>query len=204
MDRSEATATAWRGKDALAPFVVLRLPGAEALNLRLRETLLAMAATMPDRGSNMPGGRSFFDNKWLSPSSLYREDVPAFRDIRAAIEAAANEAAPKDAILGGDRTPLRVVSMWSIVSRAEMEGRRHNHKGILSAAYYVDAGSSGAEDGGLMQLYAEPGAEQPSHSVVPEAGLLVLFPSGLQHSVSRYAGVTPRIVISANLNVAER
>ena len=197
MDRSETAATAGAGNDA-PPFVALRLPGAEALNLRLRETLLAMAETMPDRGSNMPGGRSFFDNKWLSPSSLHREDVPAFQDIRTAIEAAANGAA-----VAGDRTPLRVVSMWSIVSRAEMEGRRHNHKGILSAAYYVDAGSSGADDGGLMQFYAEPGAAQPSHSVVPEAGLLVLFPSGLQHAVSRYTGATPRIVISANLSVAE-
>src|SRR3546814_1007077 len=89
--------------------------------------------------------------------------------------------------------------MWSINSRSGMEGRRHEHEGAISAAYYVDAGTSSECAGGQLQFYAEATKPSPTHAVTPRDGLLIMFPSRLHHSVSRYSSDYPRIVISANL-----
>ena len=174
------------------PFATVMLPNRPALNPQVREALLIMAGSVPDKGSHMPTGKSFFDKKWLSPNKLHLlEDTP-FWDLARAIEATANR-------LRGGSASLSITSMWSIISRTGMEGRPHDHKGVLSVAYYVDAGISGDHCGGLLQFYAEAGRADPTHSVSPKTGLLVLFPSAVFHSVSRYTGTAPRIVISANL-----
>ena len=89
--------------------------------------------------------------------------------------------------------------MWCIVSKLGLEGRRHSHAGRISGSYYVDAGSSGAQDGGLLQFYAQRDDTRPSHSIEPQAGHLYLFSSMLEHSVSRYDGSEPRIVIALNM-----
>jgi uncharacterized protein (TIGR02466 family) len=178
------------------PFAVTLLPGAEALNGRLRRALLDMAASVPDKVTTMRSGRPSFDNRWLSHTRLHLEGPPVFAELAAAIEAAAEQKVRRR----GDEPPLRIDTMWSIVSRAEMVGRRHNHSGRVSIAYYVDAGSTGPVDGGLLQFHKDAAQAAPSYAVAPQAGLLVIFPSSLYHSVSRYRGTAPRIVVSANLS----
>ena len=49
-----------------SPFVTATIPDFEALNARLRETLIAMSQSIPDTVSNMADGRSYFENKWQS------------------------------------------------------------------------------------------------------------------------------------------
>jgi hypothetical protein len=90
--------------------------------------------------------------------------------------------------------------MWVMVSKSGMTGIRHNHSGRVSGAYYVDSGSSGALDGGLMQFFVKPQMNNPTHRLVPESGQVFLFPSSLEHSVSRYEGASARIVIAFNLD----
>lgn len=177
------------------PVAVTFLPGWEELNRRLRKTLLEMAASVPDKVTNRKSGAPYFRNKWLSHSRLHLDGPPVFADLAAAIETAST------AMLrgGAQTTPLRVGNLWSIVSRAEMEGRPHNHAGRVSVAYYVDAGTAGPEDGGLLLFFEDTKQHAPTHAVAPQPGLLVIFPSRLYHAVSRYRGSLPRIVISANL-----
>src|SRR3546814_7831298 len=93
--------------------------------------------------------------------------------------------------------------MWSINSRSGMEGRRHEHEGAISAAYYVDAGTSSECAGGQLQFYAEATKPSPTHAVTPRDGLLILFPSRLHHSVSRYSSDYPRIVIRSEEQTSE-
>lgn len=178
---------------ARKPFIISRGLVEPELNDRLRDRLLKLSESEPDIGSNTSKGKSFFEQKWLSKNDLHLRGVTDFNEIATRIENTANRMAP---------VPGRLVlnSMWAVVSHSGMEGRRHMHTGTVSIAYYVDAGASDESTGGQLCFYADRERRQEvSHSVVPETGMLVLFPSRMFHSVNRYRSESPRIVISANL-----
>jgi len=158
--------------------------------------LTGMSKTVPDKVSNQTGGVSYFDNKWLSSAELHRDDNCDIQILVKFVEEIANRSFHKP----DPDLVLSISSMWGMVSKSGMEGNRHNHAGRVSGAYYVDTGSSGAQDGGLMQFFANPELDYPIHRLAPEPGQLFLFPSSLEHSVSRYEGTSPRIVIAFNLD----
>lgn len=174
------------------------MPGHEELNARLRTKLIARSKTIPDAVSNsLAGGRSYFRNKWLSKSNLHTDPDPDLQTLRDfAIEEASRLVRSR-----ADEPLLAITSMWCIVGKEGLEGRPHNHAGKISGAYYVDAGSSGPEDGGVLQFFM---GRSPRHSelrsLTPRNGQLVLFPSRLVHGVTRYVGAERRIVISLNLD----
>lgn len=179
------------------PLLALKVPDFALLNTRLRESLSDMSNTLEGKVSNQANGLSYFENKWLSQAALHQSDDSDVQLLRSFIEEAANRTFRKpDAEM-----VLSVTSMWGMVSKPGMTGNRHNHAGVVSGAYYVDAGSSGAKDGGLMQFYQQPELDQPTHHFQPESGQVFMFPSFLEHSVSRYEGKKPRIVIAFNLRV---
>lgn len=189
------TSTANTGAPRL-PVAMVKVPGFTSLNLHLRDYLLKLSQSVPDQVSNNPNGVSFFDNKWLSPAQLHKSNNKDLQSVKTFAEQTANKLfCPQEPGL-----VISTTSMWSIVSEAGLTGTRHNHKGRVSGAYYVDAGSSGETDGGLMQFYQQPGLSHPTHSFTPEAGLLLLFPSSLEHSVSAYTGESRRIIISLNMS----
>lgn len=193
------------------PFVTVTVPDDDALNARLSETLIAMSQSVPDAVSNMASGQSYFVNKWLSKSDLH---LNPDSDIQSLVKYAEDMASREFQPAGSAK--LSVTSMWALVGEPGVEGERHEHEGRVSAAFYVAAGSSGPEDGGELQFFEtlgsrflrrvrarvglKPKEPRPSHVVAPRSGLLVLFPSALTHSVSRYKGTDPRIVISINLS----
>ena len=179
------------GKDGLAVLAV-RVPDHEQLNIRLKRLLIGKSETEPNQVSNQRHGQTYFDNRWLSRADLHTSDEPDLQTLVKFAERAANRA-----LRSAPGRPVSVTSMWCIVGKPGLKGRRHNHGGRVSGSYYVDAGSSGA-DGGLLQFYAKRGSARPSHSIKPESGVLYLFPAPLEHSVSRYAGTDPRIVIGLN------
>lgn len=177
------------------PVFAVKAPDYENLNTRLRSYLVNMAATVPNRGSNQASGKSYFENKWLSNAQLHQSDNNDVQKLVAFAEDAANRLFR----IPDPGQAMSITSMWGMVSKAGLTGVRHNHAGRVSAAYYVDVGSSGESDGGLMQFFLRPELDQPTHRFKPEPGQLLLFPSALQHSVNRYAGADPRIVIAFNL-----
>lgn len=179
------------------PLLALKLPGSDGLNVGLRQTLEDMSNNLPGKVSNLEAGASYFENKWLSSLELHESDNPDVQKLKAFIELTANRSFHNPE----PGTVLAVTSMWGMVSRTGMSGSRHNHAGRVSGAYYVDAGSSGAKDGGLMQFYQRADLAQPTHRLQPESGQIFLFPSSLEHSVSRYEGKQPRMVIAFNLTI---
>jgi len=183
------------GNSGKLPVFAVQAPDYENLNMRLRSYLVNMAATVPDRGSNQANGQSYFDNKWLSDAQLHTRNN---NDVQALVTFAQG-AANRIFHLPEPGHTMSIKSMWAMVSKTGLTGVRHNHAGRVSAAYYVDVGSSGESDGGLMQFFQHPEQEQPTHRFRPESGQLLLFPSVLQHSVSCYSGADPRIVIALNL-----
>ena len=178
------------------PVVMVKAPDFISLNQRLRDYLLKLSQSVPDSVSNNQNGVSYFDNKWLSQAQLHKSDNNDLQTLKTFAEQTANKLfrSPEPGLV------ISTTSMWSIISEVGLTGSRHNHRGRVSGAYYVDAGSNGETDGGLMQFYNQPGSSHPSHSFTPEPGLLLLFPSSLEHSVTAYTGESRRIVISLNMS----
>lgn len=170
------------------------VPGHEAINARLRPLLLEMAARVPDKGTNKAAGESYFSNKWLSARDLHQLPDPAMASLVGLIEQAANHTAWPHA--GAGRR--RITAMWAIVSRKGLEGRPHRHSGVISGAYYVDAGDCDETGNGAFVIYT-PDAGRIVSTIQPRTGLMLMFPNTLWHGVLRYESEKPRIVISFNL-----
>lgn len=177
------------------PLAIIKLPESDALNARLAVELLTTSETVADKGSNMADNSSFFDNKWLSNPELHKSANVDILKIAAFVEQSANQMIQQSESDG----VLSIKTMWCMVGRAGLVGKRHDHAAHVSAAYYVDAGTSGVEDGGMLQFFGHRESHEPTKEVKPESGILFLFPGSLEHAVSTYTGTQPRIVISVNL-----
>ncbi len=110
---------------------------------------------------------------------------------------------------------VKITSMWSIINKKDSFNERHHHgNSSLSAAYYVNAD----KDSGDIVFYDPRHAFTFSHpenlhvndlnaqvkSVTPKSGLLVLFPSYLEHSVKPSKSTEDRVVISFNVSLISK
>ena len=111
-----------------------------------------------------------------------------------------------------DSDRVKIEAMWSIINKKGDFNIQHNHpNAYLSAAYYVKAPKDCGEivfyDPRPAPVYSHPRAKTPNilnatiNSVNPEEGLLVLFPSYLEHSVNPNQSEEQRIVISFNVRL---
>ena len=192
------------------PLVSARLAGHSALDEALTATVLARRDV--ERGvtvSNVGGWHSAEFLSWCGPAG------------HAVIEAA-HEIVDRMTLMevGGDVVPADVawrVAAWANVSGRGDAHRPHGHPGAYwSGVYWVDADPS---NGGLLE-FADPRGILPGmvaphlrvavqdclgagrgEQVVPEPGLIVVFPSWLIHSVTAYGGERPRISIAFNFGL---
>lgn len=107
---------------------------------------------------------------------------------------------------------VKINNMWAIINEQNALNQKHFHSNSdISAAYYVLAPENCGDivfyDPRHSRLYKHPAAKSPNqlnatvNSIKPEAGLLVLFPSYLEHSVNPNLSNHKRIVISFNLSL---
>lgn len=110
-----------------------------------------------------------------------------------------------------NRGGFAVSGAWS-VRLTPGRGRHVNHthpQGWLSSAFYVDlpeAVNGGGEEGWIQ--FGEPGcptqpALGPEHSVRPEPGKLVLFPSYMWHGTRPFSGGEPRLTFAFDVVPAD-
>jgi len=110
---------------------------------------------------------------------------------------------------------VKITNMWAIVNEGGALNQKHNHSNSdISAAYYVSAHENCGDivfyDPRPARTYKFPVAKSPNtlnatiNSVKPESGLLVLFPSYLEHSVNQNLSNKKRIVISFNLSLEKK
>lgn len=101
---------------------------------------------------------------------------------------------------------------WGAVNRKGHYNTVHLHPmGTWSGVYYVDPGDDGSADPGGRLEFAHPVPAAamsflptvlPSARLVkPEAGMIILFPSYLYHSVRIYEGTRPRICVPFNAHL---
>lgn len=167
-------------------------------NAALREALL-------NDERNLPSSKNSNATAWQSPDDLLIRHAALLAGVTQAIQRAMSRI---NAVVGviDDGSSTWRAEAWATICRAGNHHDTHLHHGaIWSGTYYVEvpqlrlADESG--EGAIEFL-------DPCHSarrceatfrIVPRPGLLVLFPSWLQHWVRPHKQVGPRISIAFNL-----
>ena len=186
------------------PLMTYVWPNSAGLNEQLRQRILSHAAQ--DRGvqaTNVGGWHSA--NGELEFLGELRE--PLVQRMLAMV----NEATGR---LAADRGVPAIGPQWSFLAWANISNTgafntMHTHPGMTwSGVYYVDAGESpGQQDSGILRFMdPTPGSAasflpflaRTTPEMKPVAGLMVLFPSYVPHSVLPHGGSRPRISIAFN------
>ena len=106
-------------------------------------------------------------------------------------------------------------NMWAIINKKGAMNQKHHHSNSdLSAAYYVTANEGCGDiifyDPRPGKVYKHPLSNEPNllnannNKIKPEPGMLVLFPSYLEHSVNLNTSDNERIVISFNISLEKK
>ncbi len=148
-------------------------------------------------------------NGWHSKDFQLKDETP--RNFINNVSPSINEAI-KDMDWNQNKHEIKITNLWTIINEKGGFNERHHHgNSSLSAAYYVEAppqcGDIVFYDPRPAPVFSHPIANKPNllnatvNSITPESGLLVLFPSYLDHSVNPNLSDQKRIVISFNINL---
>lgn len=195
------------------PVAIAMLPEAAAINAALKDVILAKETAQPSIQHSNLGG-------WQSTWDLQTWGGPMIGRVLDTARALATQ-------LTADRQGRKVqvawkINCWANVNRSGHGNEFHTHPGAFwSGSYYVDDGGV-ADDpslGGQFEvqdprgvapaMYAPAltfaGRDGPAvgaaEMLTPRSGMMVLFPSWLQHAVRPYRGDGLRISVAFNLSV---
>jgi uncharacterized protein (TIGR02466 family) len=195
------------------PFVIDRLQSAEGLEA-LKEAILAQRDRDPDgvQISNVGGWHS--DTRMLEWGGEAARAL-AYKAMTLADEATIDARSPDNSRYNW------VPDMWANVSGAGNANFHHTHPGSFwSAVAYIDDGYEGSSDpalGGELQLLdprmpmirmtapdlrtkdGSGKAMDNEPKLRPSTGMIVMFPSWLQHAVRAFHGSGTRISVAINL-----
>jgi uncharacterized protein (TIGR02466 family) len=176
------------------------LKDVDALNAELRDLILAQERGSPSMVKSNQGG-------WQSPTEFFRWEGAAVatlaRYARRAVEVATSRIIPQNIKMEFH------LSSWAAVNRKGHYNTTHVHPmATWSGVYYVDPGDEPADElgaaiefshpisGSVMSFF--PGVLPSARLVRPQAGMMILFPGYLQHSVRIYQGERPRVCVPFN------
>lgn len=177
----------------------------EGLNAELREMILEQERTTSSRAKSNQGG-------WQSATDFFSWEGSAVATLRSFASRAIEVATARLDLQSNVRFELHL-SGWAAVNREGHYNTGHVHPGATwSGIYYVDPGDDDASDapGGLLELAHPivasvmtffPGQLPSARLVRPEAGMIILFPSYLEHSVRLYHGERPRVCVPFNAHL---
>lgn len=200
------------------PFVIDRLQSAEGIRV-LRDAIMAEKAR-DEAGVQISNIGGWHSNTKMAEWGGEAARALAYKAMTMADAATANMG--EEAGRAYDWLP----EMWANVSGKGNANQYHTHPGSFwSAVAYIDDGYEGSGDpalGGELQLY-DPrmpmvrmtapdlrlkdtgGAAQNNEPMVrPSTGMIVMFPSWLQHAVRPFHGAGTRISIAINLIPARK
>jgi len=149
---------------------------------------------------------------WHSKNFDMKDDEP--KSFIEAIKKNINEAIND---MGWDLSNQEVTlsNMWAIINKKGAMNQKHHHSNSdLSAAYYVTAKDGCGDiifyDPRPGKVYKHPLSNKlnllnaNNNGVKPEPGMLILFPSYLEHSVNPNTSNHERIVISFNISLEKK
>lgn len=195
------------------PILTGVLPDAEAVNRSLKQIILEKERTSAStQHSNLGGWQSTWDfPEWGGDALHY---------MLGSAKKLANRVTTRR-----DGKPVSIdwkVTCWANVNRSGQGNEFHTHPGAFwSGSYYVEDGGIGQDPslGGEFEIQDPRGAAPvmyapelciggaagasmgAAESLSPRAGLLIMFPSWLQHGVRPYKGERERISIAFNLRL---
>ncbi len=190
-----------------APFMVQQWDDVEEMNAELVQVVLAAKSRYPSARMSNVGG-------WQSEKILQELRVPAVQRLLSLIDIATfrmtAQCVGEEAISGLGRK--WDVVLWANVNEYGDYNGLHNHTGgFWSGVYYVQPGSAaeGRPESGaisfrspiLARLCVENlrvpedlrRAFPSSYTLQPRPGMMLMFPSWLEHQVLPYFGAEPRI-----------
>jgi uncharacterized protein (TIGR02466 family) len=195
------------------PFVTDTLASAEGL-------AMLRAAIEQRRAADPAGWRISNIGGWHSDTSMIDWGGEAARALAFKAMQLADAASCDTGSPAANRFDW-VPEMWANVSHRGHANQYHFHPGSFwSAVAYVDDGYQGSDDPGLggelqlldprmpmiamatpeLQLRGSDGQVEPREMRIrPQTGMIVMFPSWLQHAVRPFLGSGTRISIAINL-----
>jgi len=175
-----------------------------ALNAELLEIILAQEQADPSVTKSNQGG-------WQSPTDFLTGDETAVATLRQFAMRAVEVATARLGL--ASKVPLEFqLSSWAAVNRYGHYNTPHMHPmATWSGVYYVDPGDETPDAPPAALEFAHPIAASvmtffpsmlPTARLVrPEAGMIILFPGYLQHSVRMYHGDRPRVCVPFNAHL---
>jgi len=175
-----------------------------ALNAELLELILAQERAHPSIVKSNQGG-------WQSPTDFFSGSGSAVATLRQFAMRAVEIATARLGLAPKVRLEFHL-SSWAAVNRHGHYNTPHVHPtATWSGVYYVDPGDETPGAPGATLEFAHPivasvmtffPAMLPSARLVrPEAGIIILFPGYLQHSVRMYQGERPRVCVPFNAHM---
>lgn len=195
------------------PILTGLLPGADEVNRALKQTILGKERSSASTQHSNLGG-------WQSTWDLPDWGGDAFDYMIGSAKKLADRATTRR-----DGKPVKIdwkVTCWANINRSGQGNEFHTHPGAFwSGSYYVEDGGIGQNPalGGEFEIQDPRGAAPimyapelsiggpagasmgAAETLSPRSGLLILFPSWLQHGVRPYKGDRERISIAFNLRI---
>lgn len=192
-----------------APLLQLQVTDCEALNEGLSQVILRTRESTPSERMSNAGG-------WQSPKNFQHSDDPYVQKLLKRIDLAVymitSQCLGEEATRSLAKWKLKV---WANVNESGDYNTIHNHAGgVWSGVYYVDQGTPNPSHpfGGFLSFKCPTMAAlvtnnlcvpeplrrlfPPEYIIQPQNGLLLMFPSWLEHQVYPYFGAGSRISIS--------
>lgn len=176
----------------------------DPLNAELRDLILERERSTPSTTKSNQGG-------WQSPPDFFSWSGSAVATLEGYVIGALNVATARLPVPPHLGIEFELYG-WAAVNRKGHYNTTHVHPmATWSGTYYVDAGdeAAAAPNAALEFLHPVtaaamtffPGVLASARIVRPESGMIILFPSYLQHSVRMYNGERPRICVPFNAHV---
>jgi uncharacterized protein (TIGR02466 family) len=185
-----------------SPLFSYMLKNVDTLNAELRELILERERTTPSAAKSNIGG-------WQSQVDFLNWGGSAVATLGRYLGSAVEIATTQLQLVAPNLNIQFDLIAWAAVNRKGHYNTSHVHPmATWSGVYYVDPGDQPGNGPGAVLEFEHPiqamvmnffpGLLPSTLLVRPEAGLVVLFPSSLVHSVRMYHGERPRICVPFN------
>lgn len=180
------------------------LKNVDLLNAQLCDLILERERTKPSMAKSNQGG-------WQSSPDFFDWGGSVVMTLERYLNAALKIATARMLFPANFRIEFHLYG-WAAVNRLGHYNTMHVHPmATWSGVYYVDAGEDPSDSPGAVLEFSHPitasvmtflpGLLSSARIVRPETGMIILFPSYLQHSVRMYQGSRPRICVAFNAHV---
>lgn len=174
----------------------------------------ALLAEIADRRAAEPGVVRSNRAGWHSASDFFERREPAHLEVARAIKSACRDGTDRLRQRGGGKAPYFMqINGWINVNPPGAYNVPHDHPGSFwSGCYYIktsEARHAGDEAGAITFLdprcapAGQPIIRAPifggSHSLQPEPGTLLLFPSNVKHWVHPNESTEDRVTMAFNV-----